>query len=201
MKKIFAVFLGVLLTVSLIAITGCGEDTSKAQEYLEAGDLLFYDAWESAIEAEEVYLTLYEALWTDDTAILEEIDFTEATEDAEKALSGFEGAKEEYEKILQLNSYEDHKAYAQKMTECCNTNSILAQDSKELIYLQLSSASTAEMITRSREMISKEKEQKEQKQKMVEELIRRKQENAEAQQKYVEAQRLKAQKIGEDLRR
>lgn len=114
MKKIIVLALAAVLLLAALALPGCGEE-GKAAEYMREGDEL----------SKNMRSLTYKADF-DTAAVLAELGFEvsdtgdiqpitdEAGRQLDSIISRGKEAKEEYEKILDLNGVEEYKAYAEK---------------------------------------------------------------------------------------
>lgn len=125
MKKALVVMLVAALSLSMLALAGCGEkesaDKAKAQEYMFAGDG-YYDAfienWETLSGSQMD--TVMKALGGDTSVVSGEAG-QKLAEEAEALMAEMEDnlslAREQFESIGELSGVEDYAAYADLMLE------------------------------------------------------------------------------------
>jgi hypothetical protein len=117
MKKAIAMALVAAVLVGSFALMGCGGDTSKAKEYMEAGDELSKQM--STLTDDAVFnaaaLLAELGIEVSETGTIDPQTVTDAANKRlDKTIAGGEKAKAEYEKILDLNDVEAYKDYARQ---------------------------------------------------------------------------------------
>ena len=114
MKKGLVVLMAVVLATTLLAVAGCG-DTSKAQEYMKAGDdaTIELESYTKKAEAgmDEFLIELGVDLTVSDTSAFE-TSVKAANEQLDSLIAEAKKGKAEYEKILDLEGVDYYQKYA-----------------------------------------------------------------------------------------
>ena len=114
MKKALIIIMAVVLATTMLSVAGCG-DTSKAQEYMKAGDdaTVKLEGYTKKAESglDEFLIELGVDLTMTDTPAFETA-VKAANEQLDSLIAEAKKGKAEYEKILDLKGVDDYQKYA-----------------------------------------------------------------------------------------
>lgn len=135
MKKAMVILIAVLLTVTLAALSGCGEG-DQAKEYMEKGDELSVNMKEFIDSAKddigELLVDLGVDLATTGTVDSQKV-IDEAKSQIDSMIDDGEKAIAEYEEILDLDDVQDYKDYANLRIDAIDSTSKVLDSVKDLL--------------------------------------------------------------------
>ena len=144
MIKALIIVMAVVLATTMLSVAGCG-DTSKAQEYMKAGDDASIELETYTKKAEkgidEFLIELGVDLTVSDTPAFETA-VKAANEQIDSLIDATEKGDAEYKKILDLDGVEDYQKYANLRIKALDNTVVVLEGLKDLLN-QLVKASAA----------------------------------------------------------
>jgi len=144
MKKALIIVMAVVLAATMLSVGGCG-DTSKAQEYMKAGDdaSVKLESYTQKAKSglDEFLIELGVDLTVSDTPTLETA-VKAANEQLDSLIAEAKKGKAEYEKILDLEGVDKYQKYATLRINALDNTVVVLEGLQDLLN-QLVKASAA----------------------------------------------------------
>ena len=149
MKKALIIVMAVVLATTMLSVAGCG-DTSKAQEYMKAGDAASVELETYTKKAEsgldEFLIELGVDLTVSDTPAFETA-VKAANEQLDSLIAAANKGKAEYEKILDLEGVDEYQKYANLRISALDNTVVVLEGLQDLLDQLVKASADGKSLT------------------------------------------------------